>query len=203
MTLHLVTRHFTRLLLVISTLVPAAACAAAGQPGQASSFVIVDSFQAAPGAKPTAFGGSLASDVVSTIDGVPTVLEDLGRASFRLAMKDPTITAPSAINFVTLKGYRVTFSRSDGRNTPGLDVPYAFDGAMSATVGISPATAAIVLVRVQAKKESPLTALKGMGGAVAISTFADVVFYGTDQAGHDVTTSARISVTFADWGDAG
>jgi hypothetical protein len=38
---------------------------------------------------------------------------------------------------------------------------------------------------------------------VVIATFADVVFYGADQAGHDVTDTARMGVTFADWGDEG
>jgi hypothetical protein len=81
-------------------------------------------------------------------------------------------------------------------------VPYAFDGVITATVS-GTTSVALVLVRAQAKLENPLRSLVGGGGAVAISTFADVLFYGADQAGHDVTVSARISVTFADWGDEG
>jgi hypothetical protein len=34
-----------------------------------------------------------------------------------------------------------------------------------------------------------------------ISTIAQVVFYGADQAGRAVTAVAWITVTFADWGD--
>jgi hypothetical protein len=117
-------------------------------------------------------------------------------------MKDPSITEPSPVNFITLRGYRVTFSRTDGRNTQGVDVPFAFDGALSTTITGS-SIVNLVLVRAQAKLEAPLRALAGGGGAVAIATFADVVFYGADQAGHDVTVTARISVTFADWGDEG
>ena len=142
----------------------------------------------------------LSSDVVTVVNNSPTILEDMAQVQFRLAMKDPTITEPSAVNSITVKGYRVTFSRSDGRNTPGVDVPYPFDGAMTATVS-GTATASLVLVRVQAKLERPLSLLAFGGGAVVISTFADVVFYGTDQAGRDVTVTARISVNFADWGD--
>ncbi len=197
MTSKLAAWQTTCFLLLISAGLGASSCAATGQPGQASSFVIVDSFVTASGST------SLASDVTSSVNGIPTILEDFGVATFRLAMKDPTITEPSNINHVTLKGYRVTFTRADGRNTQGVDVPYAFDGALTATVGASVVTVPVVLVRVQAKKESPLIALKGFGGALAISTFADIVFYGTDQAGHDVTANARISVTFADWGDVG
>jgi hypothetical protein len=81
-------------------------------------------------------------------------------------------------------------------------VPYAFDGAMSTTVTGS-ATVSVVLVRAQAKLEAPLLALRNLGGALAIATVADGVFYGADQAGRDVTVTARMGVTFADWGDEG
>lgn len=203
MTLNSVARPLLRAVLVIGTLLPGASCAAVGRNGEASSYLIVESLQASSGAKPSAFGGSLSSDVLTVVDGTPTVFEDLARASFRLAMKDPAITAPATTNYITLRGYRVTFSRADGRNTPGVDVPYAFDGAVTATVGETVTAVSMVLVRAQAKREAPLRALVGGGGAVAISTFADIVFYGADQAGRDVTATARISVTFADWGDEG
>jgi len=187
---------FVRLVLVAGAMTGVGACAATGRPGEASSYLIVESLLAAPGAKPTTFTGTLASDVLTN----GGILEDPARASFRLVMKDPSITSPSEVNFITLRGYRVTFSRADGRNTQGVDVPFAFDGALSTTItGTTSVT--LVLVRAQAKLEAPLRALAGGGGAVAIATFADVLFYGADQAGHDVTVSARISVTFADWGD--
>ena len=188
----------TRLAVIATALAAASACSASGHPGGASAYLVVQSLEAASGAKPGTFGGSLASDVL-TKGGI---LEDLGRATFRLVMKDPTITEPSPVNFITLRGYRVTFSRTDGRNVQGVDVPFAFDGALSATVtGSTPVS--LVLVRAQSKLESPLRSLVGGGGALAIATFADVLFYGADQAGHDVTVSARIGVTFADWGDEG
>ncbi len=48
----------------------------------------------------------------------------------------PTGTAPSPSpnNEVTINRYRVVFRRSDGRNTPGVDVPYGFDGAATGTI---------------------------------------------------------------------
>lgn len=200
MILHLAGTQLSRAVRAAAILM-AASCAATGRPGAASSFLIVESMEAAAGVRPTVFSGSLASDVLSRVDGAPAIVEDLGRATFRIAMKDPGINTPTPINFITLRRYRVTFSRSDGRNAPGIDVPHAFDGAVTATVGTAVTMVPIVLVRIQAKMEAPLRALAGGGGAVAISTFADVAFYGTDQAGHDVTVSARISVTFSDWSD--
>jgi hypothetical protein len=180
-------------------------CAATGREGTASSYLVVDQVVASAGARPTVFGGSLGSDVLTYVKvdevRVPTIFEDQARITLRLAMKDPTITNPSTVNYITVRGYRVTYTRADGRNTPGVDVPYPFDGALTVTVGATPVAATLILVRTQSKREAPLLALVGGGGAVAISTLADIVLFGTDQAGRDVTVTARISVNFADWGD--
>jgi len=183
-------------------------CAATGRPGQASSYLIVESLVAASGAQATKFGGALGSDVLTLVNRsvngvqvrVPTVFEDFGQVRFRVAMKDPTVTA-SAVNFITVSRYRVVFRRADGRNAPGVDVPFGFDGAMTATVGAEATAASFTLVRIQAKGEAPLLALVGNGGAQAISTLAEITFYGKDQAGRDVVATASISVNFADWGD--
>jgi hypothetical protein len=102
---------------------------------------------------------------------------------------------------VTLTRYRVRFLRSDGRNVPGVDVPHPFDGALTITVGAEGGTATFVVVRPQAKLEAPLVALREFGGALFISTLAEVVFYGADQAGRDVSVAGQISVNFADWTD--
>lgn len=186
------TQPFVRLLAVACAVAGASGCAATGRPGDASSYLVVESF--------TTSGGSatMASDVLTG----GSSLEDNARATFRLEMKNPNAAGPSPVNAITLRGYRVTFSRTDGRNTQGVDVPYAFDGALTATISDS-TTVALLLVRGQAKLEAPLAALVGGGGAVVISTVADVLFYGTDQTGRDVTVSARMLVTFADYGDEG
>lgn len=189
-------------------LLPVAGCGAK-MPGTASSYVIIQSLQGASGAKPDEFGGTLASDVQTLVDVTingqevksPTIYEDPGRAVFVLAMKNPVGLAPTTTNYVTFNRYRVTYVRSDGRNTPGVDVPHPFDGAMTITVSDEPTTASLTLVRIQAKLENPLKPLVGAGGALAITTLADVTFYGTDQAGREVSATGRISVTFADWGD--
>jgi hypothetical protein len=96
----------------------------------------------------------------------------------------------------------VTYRRSDGRSTPGVDVPYAFDGAVTFTVQPGESqTVPFNLVRVQAKAEAPLSALAGNGGAMVISTIADVTFYGRDQVGREVSVTGTIGVNFADWAD--
>jgi hypothetical protein len=190
-----------------------AGCTQAQKAGQSPAYLIIDSLSAASGAEPDKLAGTLASDVVTLvkqqINGqevrVPTIYADPAEVLFRLALKDPgtaeTPSTPSPANFITVKRYSVRFIRSDGRNTPGVDVPYPFDGGVTATVTDGGASANFTIVRVQSKQEAPLMALAQGGGAVHISTIAEVTFYGTDQAGRDVTVSGNISVNFADWGD--
>jgi hypothetical protein len=173
--------------------------------GTSPAYLQVTELVAASGAEPQNFGGVLSSDVVTVTDeetGEAGVFEDDGRVTFTLALKDPgpacCPATPSTANFITVNRYRVRFIRSDGRNTPGVDVPYAFDGAVTVTVN-STMSASFALVRAQAKKEAPLAAL--VHNDVIISTIAEVTFYGHDQTGREVITTANISVNFANWGD--
>ncbi|MDA1093841.1 MAG: hypothetical protein O3A25_11325 [Acidobacteria bacterium] len=79
----------------------------------------------------------------TTNDPIPTLLNsdvltnggvfpDIGRVTTRLAFKDPGTSenpvSPTSANWVTITGYRVFYRRSDGRNQPGIDVPYPFEG---------------------------------------------------------------------------
>ncbi|TAK14319.1 MAG: hypothetical protein EPO35_09495 [Acidobacteria bacterium] len=203
----------TRRLMAASVLaLSATACSSFLTKQTTSSYLILDSLQASTGREPDKFTGNLASDVLTFVkkdDGtgrqvlVPTIFADNMLVTFSLGMKDPgvvgTPNAPSTTNFVTVTRYHVQFIRSDGRNTEGVDVPYAFDGAITATVGADGARATMTLVRVQSKSEAPLKALVGAAGA--ISTIAEITFYGKDQTGREVTVVGKISVNFADWGD--
>jgi hypothetical protein len=176
-------------------------CSKTVRDGRSPAYLIVDSVQAAQGNNQGQFSGELSSDVITK----NTFYEDLGQATFSLGLKNigsSTSTAsPTQNNFITISRYHVAYRRTDGRNTPGVDVPYAFDGAGTATVSDSGGTLVFVLVRAQAKEEPPLANLQGLGGANLISTVADVTFYGKDQTGNDVAVTASISVNFADWGD--
>ncbi len=70
-------------------------------------------------------------------DEVTTVYNDVGRATIRAELKNTVNpTAPTSVNAVTLTRYRVTYKRADGRNTPGVDVPYGFDGAVTRTITV-------------------------------------------------------------------
>ncbi len=186
--------------LVLLTGLTLAGCSAHVREGRSPSYLIVNSVLGASGTDQT-FTNTLASDVLTK----NSIYADAGQATMTLALKDIGPSAnpasPTTNNFVTLTRYHVQYRRADGRNTPGVDVPYGFDGASTATITDSTTTFTFVLVREQAKEEAPLKALEGGGGAISISTIADVTFYGTDQAGNEVQASGSISVNFADWAD--
>ena len=167
--------------------------------GQSPAYLIIENLTA------TDTGGEARNTLESDVVTFGSVLEDMGEVALRLGLKDPgsstTPNTPTTNNYITVTRYQVTFVRADGRNTPGVDVPFPFDGAVTLTVTGGAASATFTLVRAQAKLEAPLLALRGLGGAVVISTIADVTFYGHDQTGTPVSATGRISVNFADWAD--
>lgn len=178
-------------------------CGELTREGQASSYLVIRALEASSGRTPTQFGTELSSDVVTVVDGVPTIFGDNGRVTFNLAMKDPGPAAsPTPIrpsNYITVDRYHVTYIRADGHNTPGVDVPYPFDGAFTATVTTGDTVAGFSLVRTQAKSEAPLRALSVNG--LVVSTIAEVIFYGHDQTGREVSVTGRINVHFGNFGD--
>jgi hypothetical protein len=195
--------RLARLVLALIVVALAASCGEMSRQGTASSYLIVSAFEAASGAEPNEFGGTLLSDVLTVVDDVPTFFNDIGRVTFRLALKDPGSSEsqlnPTINNFITINRYHVKFLRSDGQNRQGTDVPYEFDGAFTLTVGAGEASTGFTIVRNVAKLEAPLAALAR--NLVIISTIAEVTFYGRDQTGREVSAVARIGIDFANFGD--
>lgn len=177
--------------------------------GRSPVFLTITQLVAAKGDSPDEFVSNLLSDVLTIVEVevggtttlVPTVFNDLGRATFSVVQKDPSIAA-TAINAITLTRYRVVYRRTDGRNTPGVDVPFSFDGGVTATIPVG-GTASVVfdLVRHAAKLEPPLRNLVRGGGLRFISTIAEITFYGRDQNGNEVIASGMMDVSFGDFGD--
>jgi len=185
----------------VATLAGATGCTSQQQAGQSAAYLTIDALEAASGAEPDKFSTTLSSDVTTN----NSIFADNGQVTVRTVMKDPGSTsnpsAPSTTNLITINRYHVRYLRADGRNVQGVDVPYEFDGAATFTAQAGGSKAAFTLVRVQAKLEAPLQALRGLGGAITIATLAEVTFYGNDQAGRPVSVTGTISVNFADWGD--
>jgi hypothetical protein len=193
----------------------AAGCGAYTNDGRAPARVVIRALEGASGATPTVFGSTVSSDVITIVGvtppganaqiAVPTIFGDSGRATLTLVLRDPGVpgiaASPSALNQVTISRYRVSYRRTDGRNTPGVDVPFPFDSAVTVLVpSEADVTFGFVLVRNTAKSEAPLAGLR-TPNSVQISTIADVTFYGRDLAGNDVSVTGSIGVTFGDFGD--
>jgi hypothetical protein len=179
--------------------------------GRSPVILVINALQGAPGGGHGAnsFSGTLVSDVQVLVTSpqpcspqspCPTVFDDNGQATLSLAPKNVGI-APTSNNQVTITRYHVEFVRADGRNNQGVDVPYAFDGAATATVPeTGTAIIAFELVRHTAKLESPLVEL--VNSAAIIHTIANVTFYGTDLVGNAISVTGSISVDFGNFGDS-
>jgi hypothetical protein len=176
-------------------------CTDSVRQGTGASFLIVERMLAASGAAPDEFGGTLQSDVVTIVNGSPTIFLDLAEVTFSLGQKDPArATTPTQNLHITVDRYHVRYIRADGRNTPGIDVPHPFDGSVTVTVRADGSfVTSFPIVRHVAKQEAPLGALAF--GPVIISTIAEVTFFGRDQVGHEVTATARIGVDFGNFAD--
>ena len=171
---------------------------------RSSSVLVVEQIGAARGGTGDDPIPTLLQSDVSTRGAV---FDDIARVTTRLALKDPGAAdnpvSPTTSNYVTVTRYRVEYLRTDGRNTPGIDVPFPFDGGVTFTTATGSRTGEFVLVRASAKLEPPLRALRDGGGAIVINTIAEVTLYGHDQTGAEVTAAGTVGINFADWTDEG
>jgi hypothetical protein len=180
--------------------------------GRSPSYLVIDSMSGLRGAATVGTPASvLTSDVITNVTTpppcttntpCPTIFGDAGQAIVHVALKDAGTQAspnsPSQMNAVTIDRYHVEYIRADGRNTPGVDVPYAFDGAVTTTISAS-TTFGFELVRVAAKEETPLVQLRT--SPTFLTVLARVTFYGHDQAGNQVNVTGMIQIDFGNFGD--
>jgi len=147
---------------------------------------------------------------ISNINGGSPILSDIVSPGNTVVNCDVTVTAEAfmknpgvqAGNYdtVTLSSYKVNYTRSDGQNVQGVNVPYETTGPV--TVSLTPegggAQFPITLVRHQAKIEPPL---KNITGLDIVTMSAQVTLYGHTQAGDGVQAAGSVQVTFADFAD--
>ncbi|HEV3063099.1 MAG TPA: hypothetical protein VGY48_32945 [Vicinamibacterales bacterium] len=195
---------------IATSLAAMVSCGDVIRQGQSPVVLVINSLQGASGGGHAAntFSGTLFSDVqvlvttppCSVTSPCPTTFSDSGQVILQLAPKNVAI-APTSNNQVTITRYHVEFIRADGRNTPGVDVPYAFDGAVTGTVpDTGTASITFELVRHTAKVESPLAQL--VNSSAVIYTIAQVTFYGTDLVGNAISIMGSIAVDFGNFGDS-
>ncbi len=145
----------------------------------------------------------LQSDVV-IIDqetGAGTVAADSAKVTFTAQTLDPQPwLGTSHYSDIIVTHYVVTYSRSDGKNSEGVDVPYSFDGSMSAMVQADAQTDVnFVIVRAVAKLEPPLVNLATGRGEGELKTTARIDFYGHDTIGNEVKATGYLTVFFANY----
>jgi hypothetical protein len=199
------TRNVRRFLALAALVAATTSCGDAVRNGSSAMYLTVTSFVAAPGVLTgtpsfSTNPGTYQSSVGNVSTTPPTVVDDLGEVVLALAQKNVLLT-PTSNNQVTMSRYHVAYTRADRPNTnppggtPGVDVPYGFDGAMTGTIPPSGTLKFdFELVRQVAKEEAPLVQLEG--SAVVINTITTVTFYGTDQVGNAINVTASMSIEF-------
>jgi len=189
---------------IASAALAVAGCGEYVRSSRSPSKLVIVTLEGASGANPGSFGNTVTSDVVTTVNGQTTIFNDLGRVTLGMMLRDQgtpgVVAAPSLVNRVTITRYRVVYRRADGRNAEGVDVPRAFDSAITVTVPADgTAGAGFDIVRNVAKLEAPLATLRT--GETFISTIAEVTFYGHDQAGNELSVTGSIGITFGNFAD--
>jgi hypothetical protein len=189
------------LFVAIAAAVASASCGEVVRSGRSPVILVVNSMEGSAGGDDD-FSTFLQSDALTN----GGIINDVGRATLSTVLKNPGTPlgeiGPSQMNTVTLSHYRVRFTRADGRNTPGVDVPWGFDGAMTDTIPAGGSvTVGFELVRHQMKLEPPVSTLRNGGSQAFIHTIAEVTFFGRDLAGNEIQATGTIGVSFADFAD--
>lgn len=144
------------------------------------------------------------SDVVinDSTTGASTITDDVAKATLSAQLMDPKpIVGTSLMEDIVLDKYVVSYTRTDGRNTPGVDVPYSFEQTMSGVIGVGKQVVfSIFIVRASAKQEPPLSnLLLPTTRAEVIYTNARVDFYGHDMTGKTVMATGYLPVEFGNF----
>jgi hypothetical protein len=143
----------------------------------------------------------LQSDVLMSSGSVRA---DLATATLRAETLDPDpLLGTSPYNDITVTRYVVSYTRTDGRDVAGVDVPYPFEGSMSAVVKTgSTASVSFVIVREVAKLEPPLIRLVDVGAEQVLTCTAQVEFYGHDTTNRTVKATGYLTIYFANYADS-
>lgn len=137
-----------------------------------------------------------------------TVFNDNATISFRndflqIGPGSGVNNGPSFINDIVVSRYRVDYFRPNGRNTPGVDVPFGIDGTMNVTVVANGAgTGGIIVVRHDAKREPPLAELDNGSSEGILVANAAVQCYGQDLSGRVVSATGYLEIHFANFGES-
>jgi hypothetical protein len=208
----MIMRNAARLIGLAGLIAASVSCGDVVRNGSSPVYLVIDSLLGSRGnvtaGQPTS---PVLSDVLTNVTSpapcapttpCPTIFDDPGVVTLRAPLKNigNGALAPTSNNEVTITRYHIEYIRADGRNTPGVDVPFPFDGAVTGTIpAAGTRSLTFELVRHVAKEESPLVQL--VRSSNIIITIARVTFYGQDRTGNAVSVSGDIQVNFGNFGD--
>ena len=139
----------------------------------------------------------------SDVDKDGTIYADAAVATLRASTLDPApLMGASQYNDIILDRYTVTYSRTDGKNVPGVDVPLAFEGSLSTMIKVGTAVSVgFIVVREVAKLEPPLIALAEGRDEGVLTCIAQIDFYGHDMINNKVKATGYLTIYFANYVD--
>jgi len=143
----------------------------------------------------------LQSDVFDNPPG--TFVADIVSATLEAKLKEPESlgAGPSYKNRIFIHTYEVRYTYIDSNLSPlpSPSTPATFQGRLSVGIDIdSSASIEFVIVREQAKLESPLFDVVGLD---LLQVVAQITFYGDDIAGNPVQATGYMTIYFADYSD--
>jgi hypothetical protein len=144
--------------------------------------------------------GFLQSDVVKKDNSITA---DTAKATLSARFMDPApLLGTSQYSDIMVTRYVVSFTRTDGRNRPGADVPFPFEGSLSTLIRVDSTTSVnFVIVREAAKLEAPLINLRDSAYGDILNMTAKIEFYGHDLADKAVKATGYLTVYFANYID--
>lgn len=163
-----------------------AGCNGSGQSGNAFVFLTVELF--------TPSGSTGISQVDSGLDDTRSTI---ACARLHNNLKNPTVTAPTSLDNVTITSYTVSLARSDGGGTLG---PFTFSAAFTVPAGraasstdptLTGNTVTVAVIVVPSEAKSALASARR-----PLAGNAQIVFKGRDGRGQGVSGEGGISVTF-------
>jgi hypothetical protein len=184
--------------LIILAVLTFVSCNPVEKDSKSASFIIIESIMGTDAAGNEA--NVLESDV---LDANSTIRADYASATLRASLLDPDpIIGTSQFEDIMLDRYIVSYSRSDGKNREGVDVPYSFEASLSQRLKIGTSTTlSIVVVRAVAKAEPPLVALAQNRAEGVLEVTAKIEFYGHDLADRRVRAEGYLTIFFANYAE--
>jgi hypothetical protein len=144
----------------------------------------------------------LQSDVFEDVAG--NIVSDIVTATLEAKLKEPESigAGPSYQNRIFIHTYEVRYTYVDSLNMATTSVPATFQGRLSVGIDIdSSANIEFVIVREQAKAESPLLDIQPLVPPKVLQVVAQITFYGEDIAGHPVQATGYLTIYFANYAD--